>query len=98
MYRYLADSGYVDKKPKEAEECVKNEELNLKITKTVTKYNEIISRLQQRFRNEARYTFTENKIALISNDDKRLHYIHIIWVLGGLVKQNWQNTQKWKSD
>lgn len=46
MYRYLADSGYFDKKPKEAEECVKNEELNLKITKTVTKYNEIISRLQ----------------------------------------------------
>lgn len=89
MYRYLADSGYFDKKPKEVEECVKNEELNLKITKTVTKYNEIISRLQQRFRNEARYTFTENKIALISNDDKRLHYIHIIWVLGGLVKQNW---------
>ena len=55
--------------------CVIKRRLKLNDYKNFFLDNEIILKLQQRFKSEAHNVYTEevNKIALSSNDDKRLH-------------------------
>ena len=52
--------------------------------------NEIILKLQQRSKIEADNAYTEeiNKITLRSNDDKKLHHIHMVQILENYVKQS----------
>ena len=65
-YSYLIHDDSEHKKVKETKKCVIKTELKFK--------NEIIWKLQQRFKNEAHNVYAEqiNKFVLSSNDDKRL--------------------------
>ena len=65
-YSYLIDDDSEHKKVKETKKCVIKTELKFK--------NEIIWKLQQRFKSEAHNVYAEqiNKFVLSSNDDKRL--------------------------
>ena len=68
-FSYLMDDGNSDKKVKEQRQIIKfNDYKNCLLN------NEIILKSQQRFKSEAHNPYTEeiNKIALSSNDDKRL--------------------------
>ena len=71
---YLMDDGHSDKKPKETKKCVMKRRLKFNDYKDCLLNNEIILKSQQRFESEAHNVYTEevNKIALSSNDDKRL--------------------------
>ena len=62
------------KKTKGTKKCVMTRRLKFKDYKDCLLNNEIILKLQQRFKSEFHNVFTEeiNKIALSSNDDKRL--------------------------
>ena len=84
-YSYLMDGGNSDKMTKGTKKCVIKRKLkfNYYIIKRKLKFNyykdcllnnEIILESQQRFKSEAHKVYTEevNKIALSSNDDKRL--------------------------
>ena len=73
-YSYLMDDGNNDKKAKGTKKCVIKRILKSNDYKNCLLDNEIILKLQQRFKSEAHNVHTEemNKIALSSNDDKRL--------------------------
>ena len=67
-YSYLMDDGNSDKKVMRTEKCV------IKWRPKFNDYNEIILKLQQRFKSEAYNVYAEeiNKIGRSSNYDKRL--------------------------
>ena len=80
IYFYLMDDGNDNKKGKEQKEqkgtkkCVIRRILKFNDYKNCLFKNETLLKLQQRFKSEAHNVCTEeiNKIALSSNDDKRL--------------------------
>ena len=73
-YSYLMDDGNSDKKPKGTKKCVIKRMLKFNGYKNCLLNNETILKSQQRFKSEAHNACSEeiNKIALSSNDDKRL--------------------------
>ena len=73
-HSYLMDDGNSDKKAKGTTKCVIKRVLKLNDYKDCLLNSEIILKSQQRFKSEAHNVYTEevNKIALSSNDDKRL--------------------------
>ena len=73
-YSYLMDDGNSSKKAKRTKKCVIKRILKFNDYKNVLLNNKIILKSQQRFKSEAHDVYTEeiNKIALSSNDDKRL--------------------------
>ena len=73
-YSYLMDDGNSDKKVKGTKKCVIKQRLKFNDYKNFLLNNELISKSQQRFKTESHNVYTEeiNKIALSSNDDKRL--------------------------
>ena len=71
-YSYLTDDCNEDKKAKGTKKCV-NLRLKFNDYKDCLLNNEIMLKSQQRFKSERHDVYTEvNKIALSSNDDKRL--------------------------
>ena len=92
---YLTDDGGSDKKAKGTKKCVIKRRLKFNDYKDCLLNNEIILKSQQRFKSERHDVCTEevNKIALSSNDDKRLKTFDRITsysgkVLGKYVKQS----------
>ena len=73
-YSYLTDDCEEDKKAKGTKKCVIKRKLKFSDYKDCLLNNEIMLKSQQRFKNERHDVYTEeiNKIALSSNDDKRL--------------------------
>ena len=73
-YSYLTDDCKEDKKAKGTKKCVIKRRLEFNDFKDCLLNNEIILKSQQRFKSERHDVYTEevNKIALSSNDDKRL--------------------------
>ena len=73
-YSYLTDDDIAHKKSKRNKKCVIKQILKFNDYKDCLFNNEIILKSQQRFKSEAHnvYTGEINKIALSSNDDKRL--------------------------
>ena len=73
-YSYLTNDDKNVKKSKGTKRCVIKIILKFNDYKNCLFKNEIILKLQQRFKSEAHFSYTEdiNKIALGSNDDKRL--------------------------
>ena len=73
-YSYLADDCEEDNKVKGTKKCVIKRRLKFSDCKDCLLNNEIILKSQQRFKSEKHDVYTEevNKIALSSNDDKRL--------------------------
>ena len=73
-YSYLMDDGNNDKKAKGTKKCVIKRRLKFNNYKDCLLNNEIILKSQQRFKSEAYNVYTEeiNKIALSSNDDKKI--------------------------
>ena len=73
-YSYLMDDGWSDKKATRTKKCVIKRRLNFNDYKDCLTNNEIILKSQQRFKSERHDVYTEeiNKIALSSNDDKKL--------------------------
>ena len=73
-YSYLKDNCKEDKKAKGTKKCVIKRRLKFNDYKYCLLNNEIILKSQQRFKSERHNVYTEevNKIALSSNDDKRL--------------------------
>ena len=73
-YSYLMDDSWSDKKAKVTKKCVIKRRLKFNDYKDCLLNNEIILKSQQRFKSERHDVYTEeiNKIALSSNDDKRL--------------------------
>ena len=72
-YSYLMDDGWSDKKDK-GTKCVIKRRLKFNDYKDCLLNNQIVLKSQQRFKSERHDVYTEeiNKIALSSNDDKRL--------------------------
>ena len=68
------DDGNSDKKAKRTKKCVVKRRLKFNDYKDCLLNNEIILKSQQRFKSEGDNVYTEevSKIALNSNDDKRL--------------------------
>ena len=73
-YSYLTDDDKNVKKAKGTKKCVIKRILKFNDYKNCLFKNEIILKSQQRFKSEAHCVYTEeiNKVALSSNDDKRL--------------------------
>ena len=73
-YSYIMNDGWSDKKAKGTKKCVIKRRLKFNDYKDCLLNNEIILKSQQRFKSERHDVYTEeiNKIALSSNDDKRL--------------------------
>ena len=73
-YSYLTNDCEEDKKAKRTKKCVRKRRLTFSDYKDCLLNNEIILKSQQRFKSEKHDVYTEevNKIALSSNDDKRL--------------------------
>ena len=73
LYSYLMDDGNSDKKAKRTKKCVIRI-LQFNDYKNCLLSNEIILKSQQRFKSKAHNAYTEeiDKIALSSNDNKRL--------------------------
>ena len=73
-YSYLIDDGESDKKAKGTEKCVIKRVLKFNDYKDCLLNNEIVLKSQERFKSKRHNVYTEeiNKIALSSNDDKRL--------------------------
>ena len=71
---YLMDNDSEAKKTRETKKCVIKRMLQFNDFKDCLLNDEIILKSQPRFKNEAHNVYTEeiNKIALSSNDDKRL--------------------------
>ena len=93
-YSYLMDDGGSFKKAKEVKKCVIKRILKFNDYKDCLLNNETILKSQQRFKSERHDVYTEeiNKIALSSNDDKRLQTLidlHHIFVVVKYVKQNY---------
>ena len=89
-YSYLIYDGNSDKKAKGTKKCVIKQILTFNDYKNCLLNNEIILKLQQRFKSEAHNVYTEetNKTALSSNDDKSLHHIHMVQMLEKYAKQS----------
>ena len=79
-YSYLMDDGKNDKKKIATKRCVIKRVLKFNDSKDCLLNNEIILKSQQRFKSEAHNVYTEkiSKIALSSNDNKRLQTFDII--------------------
>ena len=73
-YAYLTDDDDEKRKAKETKKCVIKSELMLKNYKDGLFNGEVILKSQQRFKSDHRKVYTEevNKIALNSDDDKRI--------------------------
>ena len=73
-YSFLMDDGWSDKKDKGTKKCVIKRKLKFNDYKDCLLNNQIVLKSQQRFKSERHDVYTEeiNKIALSSNDDKRL--------------------------
>ena len=73
-YSYLMDHGGSDKKAKGKEKYVIKRRLKFNDYKNCLLNNETVLKSQQRFKSERHDLYTEeiNKIALSSNDDKKL--------------------------
>ena len=73
-YSYLMDDGNSDKKAKGTKKCVIKQKHKLNDYRDCLLNNEIILKSQKRFKSERHNVYTEDvsKIALSSNDDKRL--------------------------
>ena len=73
-YSYLTDDCEEDKKAKGTKKCVIKRRLKFIDYKDCLLNNQIVLKSEQRFNNERHDVYTEelNKIALSSNDDKRL--------------------------
>ena len=73
-YSYLMDDGWSDKKAKGTKKCAIKRILKFNNYKDCLLNNEIVLKSQQRFKSERHHVYTEeiNKIALSSNDYKRL--------------------------
>ena len=73
-YAYLMDDDTEHKKAKGIKKCVIKRELMVKIYTDCLVNNKTILKSQQRFKSDCHNITTEkiNKIALSSNDDKRL--------------------------
>ena len=71
---YLTDDCGEDKKAKGTKKCVIKRRLKFNDYKDCLLNNQIVLKSQQRFKNDRHDVYTEeiNKIALSSNDDKRL--------------------------
>ena len=74
IYSYLMGDGWSDKKAKGTKKCVIKRRLKFNDYKDCTLNNEVALKSQQRFKSQRYDVYTEeiNKIALSSNDDKRL--------------------------
>ena len=73
-HSYLTDDCEEDKKTKGTKKCVTKRKLRFDDYKDCLLNNQIVLKSQQRFNNGRQGVYTEeiNKIALSSNDDKRL--------------------------
>ena len=73
-YSYLTDDCKEDKKAKRTKKCVIKQRLKFIDHKDCLLNNEIVLKSQKRFKSERHDVYAEgiNKIALNSNDDKRL--------------------------
>ena len=73
-YTYLKDDGKEDKKAKGTKKCVIKRMIKFNDYKKCLLNGEVILKSQQRFRSKGHDVYTENinKIALTSNDNKRL--------------------------
>ena len=73
-YAYLTEDDDEKRKAKETKKCVIKSELMLKNYKDCLFNGEVILKSQQRFKSDHRKVYTEevNKIALNSDDDKRI--------------------------
>ena len=73
-YSYLIDDGTINKKNKGTKKCITKGRLKFEDYKKCLQNNKIILKLQQRFKIRTRNVFAQavHKIALDSNDDKRL--------------------------
>ena len=73
-YSYLTDDCEEDKKAKGTKKCVIKQRLKFNDYKDSLLNNQIVLKSQQRFKDEGHDVYTEEivKIALSSNDDKRL--------------------------
>ena len=73
-YAYLTDDDDEKRKAKETKKCVIKSELMLKNYKDCLFNGEVILKSLQRFKSDHRKVYTEevNKIALNSDDDKRI--------------------------
>ena len=73
-YSYLMHHGNNDKKAKGTKKCIVKRILKFNDYKCCLLNNEIILKSQERFKSETHNVYTEEikKIALSSNDDKRL--------------------------
>ena len=73
-YSYLTDDCEEDKKAKGTKNCVIKRRLKFNDYKNCLLNNQIVLKSKQRFKNDRHDVYTEefNKIALSSNDDKRL--------------------------
>ena len=79
-YSYLTEDCKEDKKAEGTKKCVIKRRLKFNDYKNCLLNNEIILKSQQRFKSERHDVYTEeiNKIALSSNDDKRLQTFDIV--------------------
>ena len=73
-YAYLDDDGSEHKKAAGTKKCVKKQKLMFENFKDCLFSNKTVYRSQERFKSHYHFMYTEevNKIALSSNDDKRL--------------------------
>ena len=73
-YSYLMDDGWNDEKAKGTKKCVIKRRLEFNDYKDCLLNNKIVLKSQQRFKTERHDVYTDEttKIALSSNDDKRL--------------------------
>ena len=73
-YAYITDDCKEDKKAKGSRKCVIKRELKFNNYKDCLLNDKVVLKSQQRFKRERQDVYTENinKIALSSNDDKRL--------------------------
>ena len=73
-YSYLTDDCEEDEKAKGAKKCVIKRELKFNDYNDCLLSDKVVLKSQQRFKSERHDVYTEkvNKIALSSNDDKRL--------------------------
>ena len=73
-YSYLTDDCKEDKKAKGTKKCVMKRMIEFNDYKNCLRNDEVVLKSQQIFRSKGHDVYTENinKIALSSNDDKRL--------------------------
>ena len=73
VYAYLKEDGREHKKAKGTNKCIIKRELTFKNYRNLLLNDKIILKSQQRFKSDHHRIYTEvNKIALSSNDDKKL--------------------------